>query len=190
MAQTDKQTDTHTHGHGDSMTNSAQWNRVGENLNIVTCFFFLNTTPQTTCVYICIYIVFENDPNNNSLLYLFLHFNAARARCRRACECHVASLPPSRAARWPGPCFSLFWGVLIAPRFELITKPERQDARNSTCFETHGSWIAPIPGVGHDPGHQRPFFSSNWENRTKTEQKQNKILFFCDLSSFLYCFRI
>ena len=76
-------------------------------------------------------------------IYYFLHFNAARARCRRACECHVASLPPSRAARWPGPCFSLFWGVLIAPRFELITKPERQDARNSTCFETHGSWIAP-----------------------------------------------
>ena len=28
MAQTDKQ----THGHGDSMTNSAQWGRVGEKL--------------------------------------------------------------------------------------------------------------------------------------------------------------
>ena len=25
------QTDTHTHGHGDSMTNSAQWGLVGEN---------------------------------------------------------------------------------------------------------------------------------------------------------------
>ena len=25
------QTDTHTDGHGDSMTNSAQWGRVGEN---------------------------------------------------------------------------------------------------------------------------------------------------------------
>ena len=25
------QTDTQTHGHGDSMTNSAQWGRVGEN---------------------------------------------------------------------------------------------------------------------------------------------------------------
>ena len=25
------QTDTHNHGHGDSMTNSAQWGRVGEN---------------------------------------------------------------------------------------------------------------------------------------------------------------
>ena len=33
MAQTDRQTQTdrHTHGHGDSMTNSAQWGRVGEN---------------------------------------------------------------------------------------------------------------------------------------------------------------
>ena len=31
MAQTDRQTDTHTDGHGDSMTNSAQWGRVGEN---------------------------------------------------------------------------------------------------------------------------------------------------------------
>ena len=30
MAQTDRQTDTQTHGHGDSMTNSAQWGRVGE----------------------------------------------------------------------------------------------------------------------------------------------------------------
>ena len=26
-------TDTHTDGHGDSMTNSAQWGRVGENEN-------------------------------------------------------------------------------------------------------------------------------------------------------------
>ena len=30
MAQTDRQTDTQTDGHGDSMTNSAQWGRVGE----------------------------------------------------------------------------------------------------------------------------------------------------------------
>ena len=29
---TDRQTDTHNHGHGDSMTNSAQWGRVGENI--------------------------------------------------------------------------------------------------------------------------------------------------------------
>ena len=29
--QTDRQTDRQTHGHGDSMTNSAQWGRVGEN---------------------------------------------------------------------------------------------------------------------------------------------------------------
>ena len=28
---TDKQTDTQTDRHGDSMTNSAQWGRVGEN---------------------------------------------------------------------------------------------------------------------------------------------------------------
>ena len=27
----DAQTDRQTHGHGDSMTNSAQWGRVGEN---------------------------------------------------------------------------------------------------------------------------------------------------------------
>ena len=32
MAQTDTQKDTQTDGHGDSMTNSAQWGRVGENL--------------------------------------------------------------------------------------------------------------------------------------------------------------
>ena len=35
MAQTDRQTQTQTHrqtdGHGDSMTNSAQWGQVGEN---------------------------------------------------------------------------------------------------------------------------------------------------------------
>ena len=35
MAQTDRHTDTQTKtqtvGHGDSMTNSAQWGRVGEN---------------------------------------------------------------------------------------------------------------------------------------------------------------
>ena len=30
MAQTNRQTDRQTHGHGDSMTNSAQWGRVGE----------------------------------------------------------------------------------------------------------------------------------------------------------------
>ena len=29
--QTDRQTDISTDGHGDSMTNSAQWGRVGEN---------------------------------------------------------------------------------------------------------------------------------------------------------------
>ena len=29
---TNIQTDTQTNGHGDSMTNSAQWGRVGENL--------------------------------------------------------------------------------------------------------------------------------------------------------------
>ena len=32
MAQTDRQTDRHTHGHGNSMTISAQWGRVGKNL--------------------------------------------------------------------------------------------------------------------------------------------------------------
>ena len=30
--QTDRQADRQTDGHGDSMTNSAQWGRVGENL--------------------------------------------------------------------------------------------------------------------------------------------------------------
>ena len=30
MAQTDRQTEPQTDGHGDSMTNSAQWGRVGE----------------------------------------------------------------------------------------------------------------------------------------------------------------
>ena len=31
MAQTERETDRHTDGHGDSLTNSAQWGRVGEN---------------------------------------------------------------------------------------------------------------------------------------------------------------
>ena len=31
MAQTDRQTHTHTDGHGDSMTESAQWGRFSEN---------------------------------------------------------------------------------------------------------------------------------------------------------------
>ena len=31
MAQTNRQTDISTDGHGNSMTNSAQWGRVGEN---------------------------------------------------------------------------------------------------------------------------------------------------------------
>ena len=35
MAQTDRQTHTKTDGHGDSMTNSTQKGRVGENKNIV-----------------------------------------------------------------------------------------------------------------------------------------------------------
>ena len=30
MTQTDRQTDTHTHRHGDSMTESAQWGQVSE----------------------------------------------------------------------------------------------------------------------------------------------------------------
>ena len=34
MAQTDTQTDTQTDGHGDSMNNSAQWGRVGENFTL------------------------------------------------------------------------------------------------------------------------------------------------------------
>ena len=38
--------------------------------------------------------------------------------------------------------------------------------------------------MGHDPGHQRPFFASNWENRTKTEQKQKKIRFFATCLAF------
>ena len=33
MAQTDTYTHRQTHGHGDSMTNLAQWGRVGENHN-------------------------------------------------------------------------------------------------------------------------------------------------------------
>ena len=40
MAQTDTQTDTQTDGHGDSMTNSAQWGRVGENA-IMLVFQFM-----------------------------------------------------------------------------------------------------------------------------------------------------
>ena len=35
MAQTNRQTDKQTSGHGDSMTNSAQWGRVGENLKLL-----------------------------------------------------------------------------------------------------------------------------------------------------------
>ena len=44
----DRQTDRHTDGHGDSMANSAQWGRVGENKNVISRFddnffiFFLN----------------------------------------------------------------------------------------------------------------------------------------------------
>ena len=41
-----------------------------------------------------------------------------------------------------------------------------------------------VPGVGHDPGHQRPFFASSWENRTKTVQKQKNV-FFCDLPTIV-----
>ena len=36
MAQTDTQNHRQTDGHGDSMTNSAQWGRVGENLYLST----------------------------------------------------------------------------------------------------------------------------------------------------------
>ena len=44
MAQTDRQTNRHTDGHGDSMNNSAQWGRVGEN----------NNTPILhTCLTLC-----------------------------------------------------------------------------------------------------------------------------------------
>ena len=34
-----KQTDTQTDGHGDSMTNSAQWGRVGENYSVGSIIF-------------------------------------------------------------------------------------------------------------------------------------------------------
>ena len=44
MAQTDRHTDTQTDGHGDSMTNSAQRGRVGE--NPVLKILFLNFMPQ------------------------------------------------------------------------------------------------------------------------------------------------
>ena len=37
MAQTHRQTEPQTDGHGDSMTNSAQWGRVGENKNKNIC---------------------------------------------------------------------------------------------------------------------------------------------------------
>ena len=36
-----KQTDTPTHGHGDSMTNSAQWGRVGENMTAKSSYILV-----------------------------------------------------------------------------------------------------------------------------------------------------
>ena len=38
MAQTDKQTDRQTNGHGDSMTNSAQWGQVSEEKKVNSLF--------------------------------------------------------------------------------------------------------------------------------------------------------
>ena len=38
------QTHTHTYRHGDSMTNSAQWGRVGENENNINYNHILNGT--------------------------------------------------------------------------------------------------------------------------------------------------
>ena len=56
----------------------------------------------------------------------------------------MASLPPGCAIWWKGRCSPLFWGVPIAPiMLGLITKPERQGTRNSTCFEIYCYWIAP-----------------------------------------------
>ena len=40
--QTDRQTDRQTHGHGDSMTNSAQWGRVGENCTFMNICWALH----------------------------------------------------------------------------------------------------------------------------------------------------
>ena len=40
MAQTDRTTDRQTDGHGDSMTNSAQWGRVGEKYIDIDKFYF------------------------------------------------------------------------------------------------------------------------------------------------------
>ena len=41
------QTDRHTDGHGDSMTNSAQWGRVGENGKTNFCQKALHTASQS-----------------------------------------------------------------------------------------------------------------------------------------------
>ena len=41
-----------------------------------------------------------------------------------------------------------------------------------------------VPRVGHDPGHQQPFFASSLENRTKPEPKQNKKSFFATYLAF------
>ena len=42
--QTDRHTDTQTDGHGDSMTNSAQWGQVGEKLCNTTTIKIIQTT--------------------------------------------------------------------------------------------------------------------------------------------------
>ena len=42
MAQTDRQTNRQTNGHGDSKTNSAHSGRVGKNAGNITLNFFLN----------------------------------------------------------------------------------------------------------------------------------------------------
>ena len=51
MAQTDTQTNRQTDGHGDSMTNSAQWGRVGENgRNVHRKHFIILTRDDTMSV--------------------------------------------------------------------------------------------------------------------------------------------
>ena len=73
-----KQTDTQTHGHGDSMTNSAQWGQVGENLDYkltVDLYFhqlldfhrigplgrFGLVVAMSVCVSVCLFVPFPCD---------------------------------------------------------------------------------------------------------------------------------